>query len=111
MVRTASGLDVRPVSGDPIKGANAQRWRNVCAPLIAMWTANAAACWICDKPIDYTADRRRHPDSLHVDPVLSRKTYPDLAYAPSNLRPAHRHCNLSRGDRPAQPHRITTRRW
>lgn len=96
---------------DPIKGRNARRWIAFTAPIKAAWEAQAAPCSLCGAAIDYRADRRRDPLSLHVDHVVSRKQRPDLAYDRANVRPAHRRCNLSKQDRPTRAHTVRTREW
>jgi len=57
-------------------------------------------CWLChtDASLDV---HYMHPARLTVDHVLPRSLggSDDLA----NLRPAHRRCNLSRGNRPGRP--------
>lgn len=99
------------MNADPIKGTGARRWAQLTARLAATWAQHAAPCWLCGQPIDYQADRRRHPNALNVDHVIPRSARPDLAFARSNLRPAHRHCNLSRGNKTHPGHRISTREW
>lgn len=96
---------------DPIKGPNARRWLTLSRAYLLHAEANHLPCWLCGKPIDYRADRRRHPNAATVDHRIPRSTRPDLAFKVTNLAPAHRHCNLSRGARTARPHRITTRTW
>src|SRR5690625_2693919 len=55
-------------------------------------------CWLCHQPIDLRLSPRA-PGGFSIDHVLprSRGGTDDL----DNLRPAHRRCNLSRGNRPA----------
>lgn len=56
-------------------------------------------CWLCHDPIDLRL-RHPHPGSLTPDHVVPRSLggSDDL----DNLRPAHRRCNLSRGNGPAR---------
>lgn len=73
------------------------RWRTVRKMAFNRDAAKQAVCWICGRPIDYTAPAGSpmawEPD--HVKPV---SMYPELEYDLSNIRPAHCSCNRSRGD-------------
>lgn len=55
-------------------------------------------CWLCGKGIDL-ALFHPHPGSFSIDHVVPRSKGGSNHI--SNLRPAHRRCNLRRGDRPA----------
>ena len=58
-------------------------------------------CWLCGHPNAFSAD--------HVQPL---STHPHLAEVESNLRAAHRRCNLGRGNRaPALSIGEPSRRW
>lgn len=62
---------------------------------------HGAACHLCATPIDDTA----HPNSplaLTMDHLVPRSTGDTPDDSPSNLRPAHRYCNSTRGNRPIQ---------
>lgn len=56
-------------------------------------------CWLCHGPIDLTL-RSPKAGSLTLDHVLPRSMGGDDDL--ENLRPAHRRCNLSRGNGPAR---------
>lgn len=71
---------------------------------------SAPVCWLCGRDIDMTLDPR-HPMSWtadHIEPLSKR---PDLAYEPSNLRPAHRRCNSIKSDGVAAIPLKSSRRW
>lgn len=55
-----------------------------------------ALCWICGQPINYEVKRSSCDDSWEGDHRFPRSTHPELADEPSNILPAHRHCNRSR---------------
>jgi len=59
-----------------------------------------ARCWLCDQPIDYSA-KWTAPSAFEADHAKPVSTHPDLALVIGNLRPSHRSCNRSRGNRPA----------
>jgi 5-methylcytosine-specific restriction endonuclease McrA len=69
---------------------------------------NGEPCWLCGHPIDVTL-HHLDPWSFTVDHVvpLSRG---GSGNDPANVRPAHRRCNLGRGNR--EPEQVqTSRRW
>ena len=80
-------------------GRSGRRWRR----LVAEVRARRGHCCRCGQPIDYTLEWP-DPDSFSVDhyphPV---STHPHLAEEPSNLAPAHLHCNVSAGNRSPKP--------
>lgn len=55
-----------------------------------------APCWICHDPIDYTRKPSSHPDAWEPDHYLDRKSHPELALDPNNIRASHCRCNRSR---------------
>ncbi|WP_408016021.1 HNH endonuclease [Rhodococcus artemisiae] len=72
-----------------------ERLRHVLPPI----------CHICSGTIDLTLDSK-HRESWTLDHLKPACDYPDLALEPSNLKPAHRHCNAgkaARGDSVSQP--------
>jgi 5-methylcytosine-specific restriction endonuclease McrA len=78
-------------------GRTSHKWKKVRAEVLA----SSDVCWLCSKP---GADT--------VDHVLPLSIYPELAHDISNLRPAHRSCNSSKGaGRNYQPKMPRSRRW
>lgn len=59
--------------------------------------AKRLPCWLCGKPIDYTA-HHNSPWAFCVDEVIPRSKG-GSSLDPANLRPAHRWCNGSRNNR------------
>lgn len=78
-------------------GRKGHRWRQ----LRAMVLESSDVCWLCGTP---GADT--------IDHVLPLSIYPELAHDLSNLRPAHKSCNSSKGaGRNHQPKMPRSRRW
>lgn len=79
------------------------RWSGRRIPVLRALTiaAYGERCWLCGSPI--------LGEPVTVDHVLprSRGGTDDL----DNLRPAHRACNLARGNRPARPAAAARRPW
>ena len=70
-------------------------------------------CAICGGPIDYDAPRY-DPNAFAADHIVPVSVNPDAALDPANLRPAHRWCNGSRGNRDTSSNvepRRSTREW
>ena len=65
-------------------------------------TEVGARCWICGGKIDYSL---QYPDRWAWEPdhFIPLNVDPSLAYDITNLRPAHAHCNRSRGDGSRMP--------
>ncbi|WP_228044885.1 HNH endonuclease [Rhodococcus pyridinivorans] len=78
-------------------GRTGRRWRELKAAFRAECEANNAPCWMDGQPIDYAAGDDM-PDSFTVDHFHPVSTHPELGNDPANLRPAHRACNLARGN-------------
>lgn len=104
--RTSAGINVR------------SEWhtRKLKAQVLA---THGPTCWICNQPIPMEI-RWPHPQSFSVDHILNVSEYPDLAFDPSNAKPAHLTCNTSRGaregnearkQRQAKPIAIASRTW
>lgn len=55
-------------------------------------------CWLCGQPIDYSAEPGTTDDSLTLDHRFPVSKRPDLQDDPANFMPAHRSCNIRRGD-------------
>lgn len=72
--------------------------------------AQRLPCWLDGLPIDYDAPST-HPLSFAADHVIPVSVDPSKALDPANLRPAHRRCNGSRGNRMSVKRRDTSRRW
>ncbi|GAA5076623.1 5-methylcytosine-specific restriction endonuclease McrA [Thermocatellispora tengchongensis] len=77
------------------KGRTGRPWRRIWKRLRD--SPGSEVCWLCGEPIDKTlpATHRESWTADHVDPI-------SLGGAPRDprlLRPAHRHCNSSRGNR------------
>lgn len=53
-------------------------------------------CYLCSKPIDLSL-HHFDPLSFTVDHVIPIAEDPSRAEDPTNLRPAHRRCNSSKG--------------
>jgi 5-methylcytosine-specific restriction endonuclease McrA len=93
-VTSAAVLSVRgcaPAGGDLMSRArngSTRRYRRSRALVLA----HADLCWLCGKPF---TDPRDPPVCDHVIPVSRGGTD-----HPSNLRAAHRSCNLRRGNKP-----------
>lgn len=74
--------------------------------------ARRSACWLCGQPIDYSVDPGSTDDSLTLDHRVPVSRRPDLQDDPANFMPAHRSCNLRRGDAdPYQPLGTFSRKW
>ena len=74
--------------------------------------AEGAPCWLCGQPIDYSAEPGSTDDSLTLDHVQPVSRRPDLQEDPANFAPAHRSCNVRRGDRdPRAGLGMLTRDW
>lgn len=86
------------------------RWRKLRAELYRRDRAANAPCWICHQPIDYRA-RAGTPDSWEPDHVRDVARFPQLAFDPANIMPAHCSCNRSRGDRDLVPMGSSSRAW
>lgn len=89
------------------KGRAGRPYRRACAELRA--SPAGRTCWLCGQPIDLNLDAR-DPMSWtadHVDPLSHGGAEVDLA----NLRPAHRRCNSSRGNRDPWDRLETSRAW
>ncbi|HWB35949.1 MAG TPA: HNH endonuclease [Rugosimonospora sp.] len=72
-------------------------------------TAYGNTCWLCGQPIDLALHHTHRMSYTvdHIDPL-------SLGGDPLNLdllRPAHRSCNSSRGNRPPPPRLVTSRNW
>lgn len=76
------------------RGRGGRPWRRIVAEL----RRAGLPCAICGHPIDYTLP---HNDAMSftVDHAIPRRMAPWLAEDRANLRPAHRRCNSSDGDR------------
>lgn len=78
-------------------GRRGRPWRRLRAEAIATY---GPLCWICGRHIDLSLPRN-HPrsyDADHLDPLALGGAPLDLA----RIRPAHAHCNRSRGAAAAQ---------
>lgn len=73
-----------------------RRWRTLRDALYRRDRAANAPCWICGQPIDYRA-KAGTPDAWEPDHVRPVDRFPELAYDPGNIAPAHCSCNRSRG--------------
>ena len=79
---------------DPRKS---HRWKLLRAQVLE----SSNVCWLCSKP-----------GATEVDHVLPVKYYPELFFDLSNLRPAHKTCNSSKGaGRNYKPEMPRSRRW
>lgn len=92
---------------DPRKTA---RWRRLRKELYRRDRAANACCWICHQPIDYRA-RPGTPDAWEPDHVKDVRSFPSLAFEPSNVMPAHCSCNRSRKDSELVPLGAGSRQW
>lgn len=73
--------------------------------------ANNPHCWLCNEPIDLTITDQYDPRYGTIDHVIPfSKGGND---SPSNLRPSHRGCNISRQDRDPAALGVnpTSRKW
>jgi 5-methylcytosine-specific restriction endonuclease McrA len=94
-----------------IAGRDTANYRRLSRAHRADSARRSRPCWLCRQPIDYTlpADDPHSYSTDHVQPV---STHPHLAEDPTNLRAAHRRCNLGRGNRPPPLDLGTpSRRW
>jgi hypothetical protein len=55
-------------------------------------------CWLCGQPIDYDAPHL-DPGAFSLDHIKLVSTHPWLKEDTTNHAPAHRRCNLGRGNR------------
>lgn len=72
------------------------RWKALCKRL--KWEL-APVCGFCGGHIDRSLSGRS-PNGWTLDHIIPRHQAPQLVYDVSNLRPAHHHCNSSRGGAP-----------
>jgi hypothetical protein len=84
-------------------------WTKASRRLRVWAEAEDAPCWICGKPIDYTAPQssRWSFTADHLDPIGKGG---DLDPGMDGLRPAHRRCNSRRGKDNREVER-NSRRW
>lgn len=75
-------------------------WRVLKAKFRKRCETVNAACWLCDQAIDYQA-KWTQPNAFEADHAKPVSTHPDLALMMGNLRPSHRSCNRSRGNKAA----------
>lgn len=73
------------------------RWQTVRRMAFNRDVKANSVCWICGRPIDYTAPAN-DPDSWEPDHVKPVSLYPELEFDLSNIRPSHASCNRSRGN-------------
>lgn len=70
-------------------------------------------CWLCCKPIDL-ALHHLDPWSWTLDHVTPLAVWPEGLLVESNLRPAHRRCNMLKGAggwTPSQDKPRSSRKW
>jgi 5-methylcytosine-specific restriction endonuclease McrA len=69
----------------------------------------ADVCWLCGRGINMALppNHRMAWTADHVIPITRDGAEVD----PANLRPAHRSCNSTKGNRAARPQLQTSRRW
>jgi len=80
-------------------GRKGHRWRKLREQVLD----GNDTCWLCGSS---------QPPADTVDHVLPIKYFPELAHDISNLRPAHRSCNSSKGaGRNHQPKMPRSRKW
>lgn len=74
--------------------------------------SKAAPCWLCGLPIDYAADPGTTDDSYTLDHEFPVSKRPDLQFDPAGFKPAHRSCNILRGNKdPAASLGTLSRKW
>lgn len=73
-------------------------FRQVKEQFYARCRREKPVCWLCGQPIDYDADPGSTDDSLTLDHRIPVSKRPDLQDDPANFMPAHRSCNIRRGD-------------
>ena len=85
-------------AGDPRGNSGFRRQQ---AALMRQWAAERRPCF-CRQPIDYSlSGNDTHGPTL--DHIRALSTSDDsAAWDPRNFRPAHRSCNLSKGNRAAE---------
>lgn len=77
------------------------KWNDAAGKKLKAWYTEKCReqnlpCWLCGQKIKYD-DPPQTRDAFEPDHFHPRKTHPELAIDPSNLRPAHSSCNRSRG--------------
>lgn len=77
------------------------RWLRIRAQAYRRDRTQAAPCWICGKPIDYSLPISSAPNAWEADHYLDVDRHPELEYDLGNIRPSHMHCNRSRHTRAA----------
>ncbi len=82
-------------SGDP---RGSYWFRQQQAALRRQWEAQRAPCWICTQPIDYRLSGN-DTNGCTLDHVVPLSVNPEQHWNPVNWKPAHRGCNLSKGNR------------
>lgn len=91
-------------------GRNTASWQRLVGALRARWAEQRRSCWLCLQPIDYDLPSSE-PGSLAADHVQPLSVAPHLAEVASNLAPAHRRCNESRGNGYPLGLGSTSRQW
>ena len=80
----------------PRAGRAGRPWRTLVTQLKQTWSTNNVPCVLCGQQIDYTLPYT-HKQACTVEHIKPWSTHPDLREEPSNLAPAHGHCNISKG--------------
>lgn len=88
-------------------GRSSRAWKRLCAQLRRELPP---ICHLCGGDIDLGL---HHLDkwAWTLDHVLALDTHPHLAMDPTNLRPAHRSCNSSKGTGSSTTSVRTSRTW
>ncbi|WP_091078991.1 HNH endonuclease [Nonomuraea wenchangensis] len=87
------------------KGRAGRPWRRARAQVLAA----SNICWLCGRPIDMDLppNHRMSATVDHIDPISRGGDPLNIAL----LRPAHRSCNSSRGNKDPKPRRRQSRDW
>ena len=85
---------------------NGWAWRRLCQRAYEVY---GYWCYLCHTPIDPDLPRG-HPLSKTVDHIVPVHVAGDVLPTIDEVRPAHRRCNSSRGDRALDRTRATTSR-
>ncbi|MGW6255426.1 HNH endonuclease [Streptomyces sp. NPDC055085] len=95
--------------GERVLGRSGRPWRRVVAQAKRELPK---ICHLCSKPIDMSLP---HNDqwSWTLDHIIPLALRPDLAEEISNVLPAHRHCNSSKGKKVHSDKTMprSSRRW
>lgn len=93
-----------------IQGRNTANYLKLVRLFRADCARKQKPCWLCRQPIDY-ALHWSEPYAYSTDHIKPLSRFPELAEEITNFAPAHRLCNLSRGNRDVLDLGTPSRDW